>query len=121
MAKSGLIINQIWGTSVVNFKDSSILDAVVCQAIASELFRLVDEQAQRKIVLDFSNVKFMSSQMLGVIVSLNKKALKIKGRLVLCSMRKELMKIFKLTSLDKILEFADDEESALRVLGVYPS
>ena len=113
MAASGLVITQIRDVTVANFRDSSILDSVAVDAIARELYPLVDEKAVRKLVLDFSSVRFLSSQMLGVLLSLQKKIASIKGRMVICGLRAELFKVFKIMKLEKILTFAENEEKAL--------
>jgi len=118
MAMSGLVMSQYQGVMVVGFRNSSILDGATVQAIGQELYKLADEQAQRKIILDFAPVRFLSSAMLGVLVALMKKSRAIKGRVILCGIRPELQKIFKITSLDKIMEFAEDEAGAMRALDV---
>ncbi|KKL57020.1 hypothetical protein LCGC14_2239560, partial [marine sediment metagenome] len=79
----------------------------------------VDEQAQRKLLLDFSRVKFLSSAMLGVLISLQKRSAGIKGRVVICGLRPELHKVFKITRLDKLFDFYDNETEALGSFGVY--
>ena len=88
------------------------------ESIGKELYALVDQQARRKVIVDFAAVRFLSSQMLGVFVALQKKAKDIDGRAILCGLRPELMKVFKITRLDRILEFAADEREALGKLGI---
>jgi anti-anti-sigma factor len=56
--------------------------------------------------------------MLGVLISLQKRARLIGGRVVLCAMRPDLMKVFQITKLDKILEFAPSEREALAKLDI---
>lgn len=75
--------------------------------------RLVDEENKQKIIIDFSNVKFLSSHALGIILTLHKKAKGVNGSLCLCGVRKELMKVFTLTDLDKIFRFYPDDKAAL--------
>jgi anti-sigma B factor antagonist len=118
MPATSLVVTEIKGVTVVSFQTGSIMDQPTIEAIGAELYALVDQQARKKIVLDFASVKFLSSQMLGVLIHLQKKARQIGGRLVLCAMRPELMKVFQITKLDKILEFAPDERAALAKLDV---
>ena len=119
MPTPGLMINQIQGATIVNFRDVSILDGVAVEAIGKELYALVDQQAQRKIILDFTPVRFMSSSMIGVLLSLRKKAEEIKGKVVICGLRSELHKVFNIMKLENILTFADNEHKALSLLGVH--
>ena len=118
MQATEFLVTNIRGVTVVGFQSQSILDSVEVETIGQRLYRLVDEQAQRKIVLDFGQVRLLSSQMLGVLINLHKKAEKINGALILCGLRPELGKVFKITRLDKLLKFAKDEEAALNEFGV---
>ena len=118
MPTSGLVVAEVQGVMVVGFQTSSIMDLATIEKIGGELYALVEQQARKKIVLDFSAVRFLSSQMLGVLIQLQKKARQIGGRIVLCAMRPDLMKVFQITRLDKILEFAPDERQALAKFDV---
>jgi anti-anti-sigma factor len=119
MAGSGrLLIQSFRDVTVVNFNDASILDTVQVQQIGEELYGLVDARAIRKLILDFSNVKFLSSSALGVLITLRKKSDEIKGKVLLCSMKPDLRKIFKITNLEKLFDFYENEEKALGYFGV---
>lgn len=118
MPASGLVISQIQDVMIVDFRVASIVDGPSIEAIAKDLYHLVDAQARKKIVLDFNLVKFLSSQMLGVLVNLMKKAQAIGGRYIITGMRPELHKVFRITKLDKLLEFAPSEDKALKSFGV---
>lgn len=117
MPDAGLMISNYSGVCVVTFRERSILDGPTIDAIGQQLFPLVDEQARRDLVLDFSNVRFLTSSMLGVLVSLQKKSAAIKGKLVLAGLVPDLMKIFKVSRLDILFEFAADEAAAFKKLN----
>jgi anti-sigma B factor antagonist len=59
--------------TVVNFTDRKILDEQNIQVIGEQLFSLVDELGRKKILLNFSNVEYLSSAALGKFITLNKK------------------------------------------------
>ncbi len=113
MPVSGLLISQIQTVTVVNFGNSAILDGTAVESIRNELYTLVDQQARRKIVLDFEKVKFLSSMMLGVLIDLHKRSQAIKGTVIVCGLRKDLFKVFKVMNLHKLLDFAKTQEEAL--------
>ncbi len=113
-----LMTHQMRDVTVVNLHDSSILDTQQVDELGEELNKLVDERACKKIVIDFTKVKFLSSSALGVLIRLQKKAREIKGQIILCGLKKELLQVFKITSLDKLFEFKDNEEQALAAFGV---
>ena len=119
MPTSGLLVSRIHGVTVVNFRSASILDPGTIEAIHKELSALVEEQARRKLVLDFAHVKFFSSTMLGVLIDLHKKSRAIDGKVVVCGLRAQLYKVCKVMNLHKLLDFAEDEESALNSFDVF--
>jgi anti-sigma B factor antagonist len=90
----------------------------VIRRIATELYGLVEEQAHRKIILDFTDVRFLSSQMLQTLIVLHNKSSLIQGKIVLCGLRPDLAKVFKIAKLEKLFAFATDEHDALARLGV---
>jgi anti-sigma B factor antagonist len=113
-----LLIHPIRDVTIVNVQDSSILDTALVEAIGEELYDLVDNKARKKLVLDFSKVQFLSSSALGVLITLRKKAAAIKGDIVICGLRKDLMKVFEITNLNKMFTFAANEEKALAHFGM---
>ena len=120
MSTSGLVISKVQGATVAQLTVPSILDGHVIDSIGSALCEQVDDLACRKLIVDFSLVGFLASQMIGVLVALDNKARAIKGQVVLVGLRENLMKVFKITRLDKRLSFARDEAEALRILGIEP-
>jgi len=118
MAASRLLIQEYAGVSVVTFTDSSILDSATIDQLGKDLYHLTDNLNKQKLIVDFTNVKFLSSQVLGVLITLNKKSAAIKGTLLLCALKPDLMKLFTITSLDKLFKFFPDDAAALKHFGV---
>ena len=114
---NGLVMVPMQDLVLVDFQHARILDAPVIEAIGRELYALVDQQARTKIILDFAKVQFLSSQMLGVIITLHKKSAAIKGRVVLCGLRPELLKIFTIMKIDKLMRIVGTERDAMTAVG----
>lgn len=108
----GLVINQTDGVTVVEIRIGSLLEGVQIERVGRELYRLVDDMDRKKLIVDFSAVKFLASAMIGTLVALHKKAEAIDGKVVLVGLKPNLMKVFKITNLDKILNFAETESQA---------
>ena len=119
MPPSGLVITQLADVTVVNFRNASILDGPTVKTVSDELHALVDQQAQRKVLLDFSAVRFLSSSMLGSLIAMQTKAKAIKGRVILVGLRPKLREIFKITATHKLFEFADNESQAMACFDVF--
>ena len=115
-AQSKLVVQTIKDVTCVTFTDASVVDAHLIESIRKELFDLVDNQNRRKLVLDMAKVQYLSSSALGVLIPLNEKVLKLKGGLFLCGVNPEIMKVFKITNLDRLFEFFDTTEKAAEQL-----
>jgi len=115
---SRIMIKKVAEVTIVDFIDAAIMDVLQIQQIGQELYELVDQQDRRYILLDFSNVKFLSSQTLGIMLNLHKKLAGRKGWMGVCGLKKDLHKIFKLTRLDRIFNFYETQQEALRTVRI---
>jgi len=101
--------------TVVNFIDRKILDEQNIQKIGEDLFSLVDELGRKKILLNFSNVEYLSSAALGKFITLNKKVGATGGKLVMCNINEEIFEVFEITKLNRLFNIQKDEQTALQV------
>jgi len=109
-----LEVEDIGEITVVNFIDKKILDEQNIQKIGEDLFSLVDELGRRKILLNFSNVEYLSSAALGKLITLNKKLQQAGGRLILCNIDPQIYEVFEITKLDKFFKIVKEEQAALQ-------
>jgi anti-sigma B factor antagonist len=109
-------IDEAGDVTIARFIDKKILDESNIQIIGNQLFSLVDDDHRQKIVLDFSNVEYLSSAALGKLITMDKKVKGAGGKLRLCSIRSDILEVFKITRLDKLFTIRDDREKALEGL-----
>ena len=109
-----LEVEDIGDVTVVNFIDKKILDEQNIQIIGEQLFNLVDELNRLKLLLNFSNVEYLSSSALGKFITLNKKVSKAGGRLILCNIAPQIHEVFEITKLDKLFNIQKEEQAALQ-------
>ncbi len=109
-------IEDVGEVTVARFVDKKILDEGNIQIIGNQLFGLVEEDGRMKIVLDFTNVEYLSSAALGKLITLDKKVKKARGKLRLCSIRPEIYEVFAITKLNKLFDIREDQEAALEGL-----
>jgi len=103
--------------SIVEFTTISLMDPIQLDHIAKSLYRLVDEEDRRRLILDFGRVQYVASQAIGIIMALRKKldALQF-STLVLCGAGPKLREVLKITCLDKTLTIKPSQKEAVRVL-----
>ena len=108
-----LDIEEVGDVTIAKFIDRKILDENNIQIIGNQLFGLVDEEARTKIILDFSNVEYLSSAALGKLITMEKKVKTAKGKLRLCCIRPEIYEVFAITKLNRLFKIYEDQERAL--------
>lgn len=109
-----LEVEDIGDVTVVNFTDKKILDEQNIQVIGEQLFSLVDELGRKKILLNFSNVEYLSSAALGKFITLNKKVNGAGGKLILCAIDPTIYEVFEITKLNKVFTIQKDEQTAMQ-------
>jgi anti-anti-sigma factor len=114
-----LLITPYKDVSVVSFQNISVLDSANIEALGRNLLDLIEKQDTRKLVLEFTAVRFMSSQALGVLLQLKKAMDPVQGKIVIVGIRPELHKVFKITNLHKMFVFHDILDRALAEFNVF--
>jgi anti-sigma B factor antagonist len=100
------------GILTVVFDDARILDETKLDQVGRDLIDMLNKTTEERVILDFRNVKFMSSSMLGKLVQVHKKGAEFKVKMKLCSIDPEIRQVFKITKLDKLFDIEADEASA---------
>jgi len=110
--KSRLRVEETEGVAVVNILDRAIVQDNEIQQIGHELEELI-ERGRSNILLDFGNVKHMSSQAVGVLLQAQRRCKAGGGLLKVCNPNPEVAEIFKITNLPRVIEIHPDEDQAL--------
>ena len=109
-------VNESGQVSVVTFADSKIIDEEEIQELGQELYDLVERDNRGKIILNFSNVEFLSSAALGKLIGFEKRVKQNASELILTNIRPEIYEVFAITKLTKLFDIKDDEADALAVM-----
>jgi anti-sigma B factor antagonist len=102
---------------VVTLMQEKILDDETITMIESEIMPEIDHAQNIGLVMDFKNVRFLTSAFLGFLIRLSKNIYESNGQLRLCGIDDKIMGIFKITRLDKIFDIHADTEKAILSLG----
>jgi anti-sigma B factor antagonist len=82
---------------------------------------LVTSTSVPRIVLDLSNLEFITSALMARLIVLNKHVRGVKGRLVLCGLSPLVLEVFCRTRLETLFEVLDTVPDALDTLQSPPS
>lgn len=109
-------VQQVENFTVIEFQTPSLMEPGELEKIGTELYRLIEEEDRRRIILDFEKVKYISSQAIGIIMAMRKKMAALKHtKLVLCSVSPALQQLLKITGLDKLLTVKPTQKEAIKV------
>lgn len=106
-------VSTVGDVAVVRFVDFKILDEANIQEMGQEMFHLVEQDGHKKILLNFSNVQFLSSAALGKLITLDKKVKKSGGQLKLSNILSDIYEVFAITKLNRLFDIHEDESDAL--------
>jgi anti-sigma B factor antagonist len=116
---SEYLLTRIDKATVIEFRIPSLMDPVQLEEIQQQLFKLVDEQDKRLMILDFTKVEFISSQAIGIIIGLHRRLASLPhSKLLLCGINAKLTELLKITRLDKVLTVKPTQKEAVNHLAM---
>jgi anti-sigma B factor antagonist len=105
------------GTAAIAvFKASSISDVDRIAIASAEIRKFIKENQPKRLIFDFSTVKFFSSQVLGLLLDARAKLQVYNGEVAISAINPQLHRVFKITNLDKVFRFFPDRESAIKTI-----
>ena len=100
--QSKLKIEHSLDETFVTINESKLLDEECIKEIQTILLEIVDSGKHNKMLLNFSEVQFLSSSFLGTLVKVLKRIREKNGELTLTNIAPQILKVFKITQLDKV-------------------
>ena len=106
------------GLVVVTFSVSHINDEENIEELGHEVFALVDQFGFRKVALSMANVEYITSSVVGKIITLHRKLHWLDGQLVVCDLTPGVHEILSASRLLTYFSVAGTTAEALRILAV---
>jgi anti-anti-sigma factor len=107
-------VRTVEQTAVVRFDDAEILfEEGAVHAVGRELHRLIEEEGHTRLVVNFAGVRYLSSEVLGILAGLQRKVDPVRGSIVLCGLDTLLRDMVRITHLDRVFDICGDEAEAL--------
>ena len=104
--------------TIVSFTDEKILEEKDINELQASLMAVIESAASRiNLILDFGNVRFLSSAVLGLLIRVSKRIYEQEGQLRLCNINPRIYEIFKITRLTKTFDIYTDVGSAAEDLS----
>lgn len=111
--KPKITIDYIGSATVVSFTDEKILEEKDISELQESIMSLIESNATKtRLILNFGNVGFLSSAVLGMLIRVSKRTYERDGVLRLCNINPRIYEIFRITRLTKTFDIYSDVESA---------
>jgi len=114
--KPGISVEYTGDATIITFTDEKILEERDIKALQESIMSVIEQAERINLILDFSNVKFLSSAVLGLLIRISKRIYEHDGQLRLCNIEPKIYEIFKITRLTKTFDIYKDVESATKDL-----
>jgi len=115
--KPRISVEYVNSATIVTFTDEKILEEKEISALQESIMSVVEQAERINLILDFCNVRFLSSAVLGLLIRVSKRVYERDGQLRLCNINPKIYEIFKITRLTKIFDIYKDIESAIEDLS----
>ena len=102
---------------VVGFTMRMLNDEENIEQLGQELFSLVEQSNWLKLVLDMTNVEYVTSSVLGKLITLHRKLHRIKGKLVLFGLSPGVDSILRTSKLLTYFSVAESCDAAIAQLA----
>ncbi|HLB74086.1 MAG TPA: STAS domain-containing protein [Sedimentisphaerales bacterium] len=100
--------------TIVSFVDEKILEEMDIRALQETIMSVIESASGgMNMILDFGNVRFLSSAVLGLLIRISKRIYERDGRLKLCNINPKIYEVFKITRLTKTFDIYKDVDSAV--------
>ena len=115
--KPRISVEYVDDATIVSFADEKILDGRDVEAVENAVMSVVEQADRIKLILDFGNVEFLSSAVLGFLIRVSKKVYEDGGQLGFCCINPKIYEIFKITRLTNVFDNFEDKQTALKGLS----
>ena len=106
-------VTHIGDVTVVRNRTRRLTQDIDIHEFGSELYSLVENEKRQKLLLSFSVVELLSSEVLGKLISLQGKLHARDGVLKLSNIRPDIYEVFVITALYRLFDIKKDEAEAL--------
>jgi len=116
--KPRISVEYAGNATIVTFTDEKILEEKDIKALQESIMYVIESATGGiNLILDFGNVRFLSSAVLGLLIRISKRIYEHDGKLRLCNINPKIYEIFKITRLTKTFDIYKDVESAAKDLS----
>ena len=102
---------------IATFTVEHLSDEENVEQLGHELFTLVDQFGYQRLVLDLGNVTYVTSSVVGKIITLHRKLHRNEGILAVCNLGDTVARVMRTSKLLEYFNVADDVDKAIEIVS----
>ncbi len=107
------IVHQVEDGGILIIGIKGFIDSTNIDQFERQMYEQI-ENGHSKIILDFSEIQYINSSALGVILNMNQLAIKRQGSVRIINLPRKYEKTFELLGLNSYLQIFSEKEKALQ-------
>jgi anti-sigma B factor antagonist len=104
------------GVHIVGLTRADVLDAGYIEAVGDDIYHHIKQFDAPRVVMNLDNVRHLSSAALSMLIALKKVVEKQGGAICLANVSDDIMQIFKITKLHKLMKIHKSTDKAIESL-----
>ena len=102
---------------VARFHEGPLNEELNIEELGRSLYQLIDLHGFRRVAVDLSETPYVTSSVLGKLITLHRRLHRVDGQLVLCGLQESAQAVMHRSNLLKYFQVTDSRDSALTRLG----
>jgi anti-anti-sigma factor len=103
---------------VMKFILPEMIDTMEIDALMNEVLRALEKTARERWIMELNEVDYLGSSMLGLMVNIRERIRQADGRLVLCGLSPQLLRIFQACCLERLFTIVKTRTEAMTRLAL---
>ena len=104
------------GSVVATFFPGRLDEEHNVEELGQSLFQLIDQYGYRQVALDLTQTSFVTSAVLGKLITLHRRLHRADGRLVLCGLQQPVETVMRRSNLLSYFQVVDSRDDAINWL-----
>jgi anti-anti-sigma factor len=116
MAKEFFQVQEQQGATIVELSLPDSIDVMAFDELNDTVLQLVEGKSGGMWIIDLTDVQYMGSAMLGLIVNIRQRIKSGGGRLALCNLSSKLAEIIRACCMEQLFTIAKTRADALKAV-----
>jgi len=106
-------VSQEQSVHVMKFILPEMIDTMEIDALIDQVLRALEKTAGERWIMELNEVAYLGSSMLGLMVNIRERIRQADGRLVLCGLSPQLLRIFQACCLERLFTIVKTRAEAM--------